>query len=159
MGVDEVLAALHGLSLKDLDRVRGAASGLIAARRKRKQDKTCADDTVERQVFDMVVRKAVGAAPTWYQFMRSPSYPKFVERLPVVVRWLDAHSTDLTQAQRYHLLDLGINLIVRGLVNHGKQPTVRLVCHCLGDISTVVGAAFPHYAEAGLLHMLARPHV
>lgn len=155
MGVDEVLAALHGLTIKDLDRVRVAATGLVASRRK--QDKTVAQDTVERQLFNIIVlRVAQIEHPSWTQFTRSPSYVKFVQRVPVVVRWLDEHAVGLTQVQRYHLLDCGISLLCRDLSRRGTKPSVRLVVHCLGDLPSVLDRAFPGYAEAGLLHMVVR---
>lgn len=109
-------------------------------------------DIGEQLVIDAIhaVLRNNGMGASLEQVTKSSVHTSFVEKLPAIHEYLEKASSE-RNVQRA-ILQLGVDLLYRHLTSHGIPVGVRVLMAHIHRVPEFINAAFPGYAELGMLH-------
>lgn len=162
MDFQEIIKALPALERGEVERVRAACTAILHLTPDA-GDVTEKDKVVQVQGDDELwvihgIRSVLQSLGVEYPGMgllqRAPEYSSFKEKIPGLMEYLrKAHPQRRCQ---FIILRLGIKLLLDNLRQLGLAISARALLRHIHRLPSVLNAAFPGYAEAGMLGMLIK---
>lgn len=156
MNIDDMCVALPHLSPAELKTVHARVSMLLHLEPKAQASTVAGEEPFARDLYNAIAdllakRTKVKRAP-FAVFCKQSAYSEHF--LPAAKAAEEANAqwfAEQTKAERMSMLMLYARLVLDHLAARSKPAVWALISYTLTDLPEIVDAAFPGYAEAGLL--------
>lgn len=152
----EIIAAVQKLSEADQDKVIASIQALRTFNKgpSVQIDKDTGDEGIMLQaIADILVELGIEHT-TAMRLTKATAYKTFHEQFLGLQPWLDKQG--LSRNEKRLLMRIGVDMLYRDLSGMGIPIGSRMIMTHIGRLSVVLNAAFPGYAELGVLKLVVR---